>query len=143
VAAIKAGKLMLDEIDRFRKLRVDFAFETTLSGKTYIRLLKEMKEGGHKIHVYFLWLRNVELALDRVKNRVAMGGHNVPAETVRRRFDRGLHNLLHLYRVLADSWIIFDNSEEVPRVIAKETSGVLTVVDGKLFKGIKTKVEIS
>jgi predicted ABC-type ATPase len=142
IAAIKAGKLMLDEIDRFRKLYVDFAFETTLSGKSYIRLLKEMKEAGYKIHVYFLWLRSVELALDRVKNRVAMGGHDVPAQTVRRRFDRGLHNLFHLYRLVTDSWIIFDNSEEIPRVIAKESSGILTVVDGKLFRGIKTKVEI-
>ena len=143
IAAIKAGKLMLEEIDRFRKRKVDFAFETTLSGKTYLQLFKEMKESGYEIYIYFLWLRHVDLALRRVAERVAMGGHNVPPDTVRRRFDRGLYNLFCLYRSTVDSWIIFDNSEPAPRVIAKETTGVLTIIDGKLFEEIKTKVEIS
>lgn len=137
IAAIKAGKLMLDEIDAFRKRRVDFAFETTLSGKTYVTLLKEMKAIGYEIHIYFLWLHSVELALERVAQRVAAGGHDVPESTVRRRFDRGIHNLFHRYRPLADSWIIFDNSEEFPRVIAKETAGVLTIVDGIIFSKIQ------
>lgn len=141
IAAIKAGKLMLEEIDAFRKRHADFAFETTLSGKTYVKLLKEMKIGGYEIHIYFLWLRNVDLALKRVAERVAMGGHDVPAGTVRRRFERGLHNLFHLYRSFADSWTIFDNSELAPRVVAKETTGVLTVIDGKLFEEIKVKVD--
>ena len=142
VAAIKAGKLMLDEIDTFRKRKVDFAFETTLSGKNYVRLLQEMKDEGYEIHVYFLWLRSVDLALRRVAERVAMGGHDVPAETVRRRFDRGLNNLFHLYRPFADSWVVFDNSEPLPRVIAKGTAGLLTVINGKLFTEIKLKVAI-
>jgi predicted ABC-type ATPase len=141
IAAIKAGKLMIEEIDSFRKRKVDFAFETTLSGKTYVKLLKEMKTGGYEIHIYFLWLRHVDLALRRVAERVAMGGHDVPAETVRRRFDRGLLNLFNLYNTYADSWVIFDNSELAPRVVAKETAGVLTVIDGKLFEEIRTKVE--
>lgn len=116
IAAIKAGKLMLEEIDAFRKRHADFAFETTLSGKTYVKLLKEMKIEGYEIHIYFLWLRNVDLALKRVAERVAMGGHDVPAGTVCRRFERGLYNLFHLYRSFADSWTIFDNSELAPRV---------------------------
>lgn len=137
VAAIKAGKLMLDEIDSYRKQGADFAFETTLAGKAYATLLKEMKKNGYEVHIYFLWLRSAELALERVANRVAAGGHDVPAETVRRRFERGLHNLFHLYRTLADSWVMFDNSEELPRVIAKEAAGVLTVVDATLFDEIR------
>jgi predicted ABC-type ATPase len=142
IAAIKAGKLMIDEIDTFRRRRVDFAFETTLSGKTYVKLLKEMKANGYDIHIFFLWLRNVDLALQRVAERVVMGGHDVPVETIRRRFDRGIHNLFHLYRPFADSWVIFDNSEPAPMVIAKETAGVLTVIDDKLFEGIKVSVEM-
>jgi predicted ABC-type ATPase len=133
---------MIEEIDKFRKRRADFAFETTMSGKTYISLLKEMRNGGYEVHIYFLWLRSIDLALKRVAERVAMGGHDVPAETVRRRFERGLYNLFHLYSPLADSWTIFDNSEPVPLVIAKETAGVLKVIDGKLFEEIKIKVEM-
>jgi predicted ABC-type ATPase len=72
-----------------------------------------------------------------VANRVAAGGHDVPAETVRRRFERGLHNFFHLYRGLADSWVIFDNSEDSPRVIANEEAGVLTVIDATLFDEIR------
>lgn len=142
IAAIKAGKLMLDEIDTFRKKRVDFAFETTLSGKTYLSLLKGMKATGYEIHIYFLWLHSVDLALERVAQRVAAGGHDVPENTVRRRFDRGLHNLVHRYWPFADSWIIFDNSEEFPRAIAKESAGVLTVFDGTLFDKIQKDTNI-
>jgi predicted ABC-type ATPase len=72
-----------------------------------------------------------------------MGGHNVPFGTVHRRFDRDLHNLFNLYCNFADSWVIFDNSELLPYVVAKETAGVLTVIDFKLFQKIKAKVETS
>jgi predicted ABC-type ATPase len=140
VAAIKAGKLMLDEIDAFRKQRADFAFETTLAGKTYVPLLKEMRESGYEVQIYYLWLRSVDLALERVANRVAAGGHDVPEETVRRRFERGLHNLFHLYPDLVDSWILFDNSGDTPRVVAKETAGVLMAVNATLFEEIKKTV---
>lgn len=142
VAAIKAGKLMLAEIDAFRLQRADFAFETTLSGRAYVPLIKEMKASGYEVHIYFLWLRSIDLALERVAERVAAGGHDVPAATVRRRSERGLYNLFHLYRALADSWIIFDNSREEPRMTAKETGGVLTVFDAKLFGEIKKAVGI-
>lgn len=143
VAAIKAGKLMLDEIDAFRKQRADFAFETTLAGRTYVPLLKEMRENGYEVQIYYLWLRSVDLALERVANRVAAGGHDVPAETVRRRFERGLYNLFHLYRNLVDSWILFDNSGDTPRVIAKEATGVLTMVDATLFDEIAKSAGVS
>jgi predicted ABC-type ATPase len=143
VASIKAGKLMLDEINAFRKQRVDFAFETTLAGKTYVSLLKEMRREGYDVHVFYLWLPSVDLALERVANRVEAGGHDVPAETVRRRFARGLHNLFYLYRDLVDSCMLFDNSEESPRVVAEETAGVLTIVDDKLFAEIRTQAGTS
>jgi predicted ABC-type ATPase len=142
VAAIKAGKLMLDEIDAFKKQRVDFAFETTLAGKTYVPLLKEMRTNGYEVQIYYLWLRSVDLALERVANRVAAGGHDVPAETVRRRFERGLHNLFHLYHDLVDSWILFDNSGDTPRAIANEEAGVLTITDATLFEEIARAAEI-
>jgi predicted ABC-type ATPase len=96
-----------------------------------------MKTKGYEIHIYFLWLRSVDLALKRVAERVAMGGHDVPAYTVRRRFGRGLHNLFHLYHAFADSLVIFDNSELAPRVVAKETAGVRTVICNSLCAEVR------
>jgi predicted ABC-type ATPase len=141
IAAIKAGKLMLEEIERYRERRADFAFETTLAGKTYSKMFKEMKASGYRLHLYFLWLRDSELALGRVAERVSMGGHGVPVQTILRRFERGLHNLFHLYRQFLNSWVLFDNSGEVPRVVAKEMDGVMTVVDDTLFQVILKNAE--
>jgi len=133
IAAIKAGKIMLEQINDYGKKGSDFAFETTLSGKTYIKLLNDLKKKGYKIHLYFLWVREVELSIERVAERVRMGGHDVPLHVIRRRFSRGLPNLFNVYRPLLDSWIMFDNSTDEPRIIAHEKDGILTVVDGNLF----------
>lgn len=141
-ASVKAGKLMLEEIENYRRQKADFAFETTLAGKAYIKLLKEMRDEGYKIHLFFLWLRSPELALGRVKERVSMGGHDVPHETILRRFDRGLYNLFHLYRPLLDTWMLFDNSGEIPLVIATETGRIMTVINENVFTEIRKKVEV-
>jgi predicted ABC-type ATPase len=142
IAAVKAGKLMLEEIEKYRNQMVDFAFETTLAGRSHLKLLREMKEEGYKIHLFFLWIRSSELALKRVKERVSMGGHDVPAQTILRRFNRGINNLFHLYRPLLDSWMLFDNSGHLPMVIAKETDGVKTILDDTLFAEITRKLEV-
>jgi len=140
IAAVKAGKIMLEEIHAYARQGSDFAFETTLAGKTHTRLLKALKKEGYRIHLYFLWLRSVDLALKRIAERVSMGGHDVPANVVRRRFIRGLHNLFYLYRPLLDSWIIFDNSADAPRVIADEENLKLNIVDDRLFKIIERSI---
>ncbi len=140
--SVKAGKLMLEEIENYRRQKADFAFETTLAGRAYLRLFKEMREEGYKIHIFFLWLQSPKLALGRVKERVSMGGHNVPSQTILRRFNRGIYNLFHLYQPLLDSWILFDNSSDLPRVIAKETEGITTVLDDPLFAEIRKKSEV-
>ena len=108
-----------------------------------VRVERNEEERLRSAHLLPLWLQSIDLALSRVADRVPAGGHDVPAATVRRRFDRGPHNLFHLYGPLADSWVIFDNSEAVPWVIAKETAGVLTVVDDTLFDEMKRTVGIS
>jgi predicted ABC-type ATPase len=140
IAAIKAGKIMLEQIHSFGNKEVDFAFETTLSGKTYFNILRDLKEKGYTIHLYFLWLCDVELALKRIKDRVSMGGHNVPALVVRRRFRRGIYNLFHVYRALLDSWIIFDNSTDSPKIIAFEKDRILKVSDDISFNSITRSV---
>ena len=87
-AAIKAGKLMIHQIDECIKKGESFAFETTLSGRTYIKKINEMKSKGYKIVIYFLKLASVDLAIERVKLRVSEGGHNIPVDDIKRRFER-------------------------------------------------------
>jgi predicted ABC-type ATPase len=95
-------------------------FETTLSGQSDMTLLRKLKAEGFEIHSFFLWLKNVDLALSRVKERVSRGGHDVPEPVIRRRFDRSMQNFLRHYRFLAKVRPLFDNSGEIPSVIAFE-----------------------
>ncbi len=140
IAAMKAGRLVLERLHDLAKKNSDFAFETTLSGKTYLNFLKEMKRRSYQIHLFFLWIPSEKLGLQRIKDRVAEGGHDVPAEDVKRRFIRSIHNFIQLYRPLLDSWMLFDNSGPVPRLIAEEKNGGENIIDKDLFgKIIKCK----
>ncbi len=132
-AALKAGRIMLEQIHSLAERGLDFGFETTLSGKTYVRLLLGMKKRGYLIHLFFLWISNVELGLERIKLRVQNGGHTIPETTVRRRFGRSLPNFFRFYKPLVDSWTIFDNSGNVPKMIAFEESGKIEILDPDLF----------
>ena len=136
-AAIKAGKLVLQQIYEYGRRGVDFSFETTLSGKSYVRLLTELKAKGYAIHLFFLWIPRPELAIARIKDRVTEGGHNVPAEDVLRRFTRGIHNFFALYEPLLDSWTLFDNSKVKPILIAKRRNSHIEVVNEELFARIQ------
>ncbi len=131
-AAIKAGKLVLQQIDEYAERGLDFAFETTLSGKSYANLFKELKAKGYALHLFFLSIPSPELAIARIKDRVAEGGHHVPAEDVRRRFVRGLRNFFKQESIF-DSWMIFDNSKAVPVLIAKRFNGNQEVLDHQEF----------
>jgi predicted ABC-type ATPase len=132
-AALRAGRIMLEQIHSLAERGVDFGFETTLAGKTYVKLLKEMKTRRYLIHIFFLWLTNVELAIERVKLRVRNGGHHIPEAIVRRRFGRSLPNFLLVYKPLVDSWTIFNNSGDHPKMIAFEELGKITILDPDLF----------
>lgn len=104
--------------------------------RTYINFLKEAKRRSYRIHLFFLWIPSEKLALQRIKDRVAEGGHNVPAEDVKRRFIRSIQNFFQLYRPLSDSWMLFDNSGSVPRLIAEEKDGRANIIDKVLFERI-------
>jgi len=133
-ASLRAGRIMLEQIHSLGNRGLDFGFETTLSGKTYVRLLKDLKKGrGYHIHLFFLWISSVKLALERIELRVQHGGHSIPETVVRRRFGRSLPNFLRFYKPLADSWTIFDNSGDVPKMIAFEELGKIEIVDPDLF----------
>jgi predicted ABC-type ATPase len=117
LAAIAAGRLLLVELNRLASLRVDFAFETTLSGLGYLKHLRRWKTAGYNIQIIFLHLSSPRLALRRIAARVKQGGHNVPRADVIRRFARGWQNFQTAYRPLADTWAVYDNSGPTPRLL--------------------------
>ena len=108
--AFQAGRVMLRRLHSLAAEQRDFAFETTLATRSYAPWLKELQGQGYTIILFFFWLPSPEFAISRVAERVRMGGHNVPEDTIRRRYHAGLRNFFGLYRQLADSWFIFDNS---------------------------------
>jgi len=119
LAALAAGRLFLKELDRLARTRSDFAFESTLSGLTYLGRLKRWKAFGYRVEIVYLRLRSPRLALRRVAARVRQGGHDVPRADVLRRFDRSWINFERRYKLLADAWGVYDNSGEKPRLLEK------------------------
>src|SRR5215212_9094925 len=112
-AAIRAGRIMLSEIQRRIRKGESFAFETTFSGYVYARLIPKWRNAGVKL--IFLGLPTPEIAIARLAARVAQGGHNVGSDVVRRRFHSGLRNFQDIYMELADEWWWYDNSDNTPR----------------------------
>lgn len=124
--AFEAGRIMLQRIEQLVNAGASFAFETTLSTRSYAKLIRQCNEKSYKAHLLFLWLNSPELAIERVKSRAAKGGHNIPEETIRRRYKNGLQNFVCLFMPLCDEWIVADNSYERPETIAQ---GKLTETD--------------
>ena len=121
LAARQAGRLVLQELSRLAGARKNFAFESTLSGRTYLQLLNKWKSAGYRVEIVFLSLPSVHLALQRNSSRVRQGGHDVKRSDVIRRFDRSWKNFHTLYRPLADAWAIYDNSGPAPQLLERVT----------------------
>jgi len=122
--AFQAGRVMLSRIRHLAAQRRQFAFETTLATRSYVPWLTELKTSGYSVDLLFLSLPAPELAVARVAERVRSGGHDVPEDTIRRRYTRGLHNFYRLYRPLADRWWFFDNSaSDGPKLLARGDLG--------------------
>lgn len=136
LVAMKAGRMVLEQVDTLATSGSDFGFESTLSGKTYAALLKDLKRRGYIIHMFYLWIPSVNLALARIKERVAQGGHVVPAADVRRRYKKSRDNFFNHYRQLADLWYIFDNSVTPPVLIAQSEYGKEMIVEKVLYEKI-------
>lgn len=119
LAAVNAGRLVLRELDRLVEAKVEFAFESTLSGLHYAKRIADWKRRGYLIEIVYLRLASPRLALSRVAARVKQGGHNVPRADVVRRFKRGWANFLDVYRPLADHWAVYENSESKPKFLER------------------------
>lgn len=114
VAAIKAGRIMLEEITACVRREESFAFETTLSGLGYLMHIQQWRAQGYLVSIYFLALPNVEAAIARVAERVRQGGHNIPEPVIRRRFITGLRNFEQHYRAAVNAWAKYDNTGDTP-----------------------------
>ena len=143
-AAFEAGRVMLRWMGDLARRRETFAFETTLSGRGHARLIGELVATGYTFHLIYLWLESPELALQRVADRVRRGGHAVADAVVRRRYHRGLRNFRELYRALATTWKVYDNSAPSPaRPIAMgsgtEAVEILDVYTWQRIEGSSTR----
>jgi len=128
--AFEAGRIMLNRLRQLGEAKADFAFESTLSSRTFAAFLRSLKQSGYRVAIYYFSLASAQLAIRRVKLRVALGGHNVPPDVVRRRFHRSLDNFFNLYAPLADEWALFDNSPTPKALpVATQLADQITVME--------------
>lgn len=142
-AAFRAGRVMLNRILELAGSRRSFAFETTLASRTFAPLLRRWQAEGYEFHLVYLWLPSASAAVRRVRELVRTGGHRVPEAIVRRRYARSLSNFFNLYRPLADSWLLLDNSGQPdPRAIAwRNVGGPVHWDEGGPWKHLRRKYE--
>lgn len=138
-AAFHAGRIMLERLHFLAKERVNFAFETTLSSRTFAPWIDGLRQKGYDCHSVFLWLPSPEFAIARVQERVRMGGHNVPEDIVRRRYRSGIRNFFNLYQPLTESWRFYNNSDPAgPRMIAAGSGKEVQIIeDLQIWNAIK------
>lgn len=138
-AAIRAGRIMLAELDELVRERASFAFETTLAARTYASWLNKLRESGYRVHLFYFWLNSADLAVSRVASRVKKGGHHVPEATIRQRYVRSVRNLFDLYIPVVSGWKVYDNSSgEGARLIAKGKFGAPElVIDPAIWSQVK------
>ena len=127
--AFQAGRLMLQKLDEFAEAGEDFAFETTLSGRTYAAWLRKLREEGYRVFLFYSWLSSADLAVERVRIRIQTGGHSIPEPTIRSRYVRSWDNFLRLYQPIADEWRVVDNSHDTGyQLIATGSQETVTTV---------------
>lgn len=136
--SFEAGRIMLNRINELIKKSDSFAFETTLSTKSYKNKIVEAKAEGYTVTLLFFWLQNIALAKGRVKIRVSEGGHNIEPQIIERRYKRGIKNLFDIYFPIVDGALIFDNSEGKYELVAeKMIDGNINIINEEKFKSLK------
>ncbi|GGF42477.1 hypothetical protein GCM10011339_33700 [Echinicola rosea] len=132
---------MLTRIKKLVDEGESFAFETTLSTRSYTKLINEAKEKGFQVYLLFFWLHSPQLAVERVRIRVLEGGHHIPYDVILRRYKNGLKNFFNLYLSIVDQWILINNSGEPYEIIAKNSEGGLAVNDIRIWNTLKQKYD--
>jgi predicted ABC-type ATPase len=140
-AGIQAGRLMLERIKALIGRGQDFAFETTLSTKSYKNLIQDAKKKNYSVTLIFFWLSSQELAVKRVETRVKEGGHNIPEKVIRRRYENGLRNFFDIFKSIVDDWMLIDNSGEPYELIAEKMQSEEIIYNNKIWDNLKTKYD--
>lgn len=122
--AVQAGRLMLKRLHDLAASQVDFAFETTLASRSFMPFLEKCQNQGYQVNLIYLWLETADLAVERVRERVAAGGHDIAETVIRRRYESGRRNFHLLYLPLSDKWQAYDNSGLLPELVAKGGKGM-------------------
>jgi predicted ABC-type ATPase len=135
--SFEAGRIMLKRLHELAEANVSFAFESTLSSRTFALFLSRCKARGYKVQIFYVALPSAELAVNRVALRVKLGGHNIPQADIERRFQRSLHNLYTLYLPLADRWKVLDNASGILKPIARGTAHRAYVEDMEKWLNLK------
>jgi len=135
--AIQAGRIMLQRIDDLIVRGQDFAFETTLSTKSYVQTIEKAQALNYHVTLVYFWLKSPQLAIERVRERVAKGGHHVPNDVVFRRYERGLSNFFNLYLPICDYWMLVNNSMKPPETIAKGNKENTNVINNFIWNHLK------
>jgi predicted ABC-type ATPase len=135
-AQYEAGRLFLREIYNNIEKRVDFAFETTLSGRSQISLLKKLKQDGWQVVLFFLWIPDADFSRNRIRERVKHGGHDIPDDTIFRRFPRIMHNLIRIYIPLCDKAICYDNSRPKYVPVFEKSDKDLRIFNQNIYERI-------
>ena len=140
--AIEAGRLMLKRISDLLQRNESFSIETTLSTRSYFRLVEKAHSQGYDVTLLFFWLKSPQQAIERVAERVAKGGHDIPKDIIVRRYWEGLNNLFKIYMPIVDTWILVNNSETPRSIVATGGKDQKTIIkDNKHFKTIEEYVK--
>ena len=134
-AAFAAARIMLQRIDSLIENKQSFAFETTLSGLTYIKIIEKARANGFDVTLFFVYLESAAMAGDRVAFRVKKGGHHIPKDVIERRYLKGLKNLPK-YAAIVQNWYLLNNSGDKYLMIAKNIDGIKEILNFKLFKNL-------
>lgn len=131
---ITASQLFLNEIHRYARERESFAFETTLAGKTHANFISKLVKEGWLVEMTYLWISSANLSLDRVRERVAHGGHNIPVESIFRRYPKSIRNLLYVYSDLCTSTFCLDNTNGEPGLIFTQNASERRIINANIYE---------
>ena len=143
VVAMDAGRIAIGRIRQLVADKIGFAWETTMSGRSAAGWLREAKAAGFTLKCYFIWVRQPEITLTRIRQRVVEGGHNIPEAVSRRRFFKTIENFFQIYRPVFDAWKLYENDLPEPRLLAVEKQGRFVARDRRRFDEILKEANVT